>query len=128
YGIAYAAGTDIKKPPILTEATENGLFTVELRLEGESLFVGRNYATLFISDGKKNAVTGARVGLLPVVTAHGDSTLLKPVVREKSDGLYSVEDLYIENEGNWTLRVTVKTGEISDTASFHFSNVKRRPQ
>lgn len=111
---------------VLTKATENKLFAVEIRLSRNNLVVGQNSATLLISDEKENSVSGAEVRVLPVITAHGESTSLRPFVQEKSDGRYSVENLYIDMEGNWTLKIMIRKGEISDNVSFDFPGVKRR--
>lgn len=111
---------------VLTKATENKLFAVEIRLSRNNLVVGQNSATLLISDEKQNSVSGAEVRVLPVITAHGESTSLRPFVQEKSDGRYSVENLYIDMEGNWTLKIMIRKGEISDNVSFDFPGVKRR--
>lgn len=109
-----------------TKFTENNLFLVEIRLFRKNLVVGQNSAMFFLSDEKQNSVSGAEVRILPVITAHGESTSLRPFVQEKSDGFYSVENLYIDMEGNWTLKIMVRKGEISDNVSFDFPGVKRR--
>ena len=120
------AGTQEVESHIFTKFTENNLFLVEIRLSGKNLLVGQNSAVLFLFDDKRNSISGAEVRVLPVITAHGESTSLRPFVQEKSDGLYSVENLYIDMEGNWTLKIMVRKGEISDNVSFDFPGVKRR--
>jgi hypothetical protein len=123
-----SAGTASPGEPsvILTKPTEKKLFTVEMRLSGKNLVVGQNSATLFLCDDQQNSVSGAEVRVLPVITAHGESTSLRPFVQEKSGGLYSVENLYIDMEGNWTVKVMIRKDEISDSVSFDFPGVKRR--
>lgn len=111
---------------VLTKPTEKKLFIVEIRLLGKSLVVGKNSATIMLCDDKQMSVSGAEVRVLPVITAHGESTSLRPFVQEKSDGLYSVENLYIDMEGNWTVKVMIRKDEISDSVSFDFPGVKRR--
>jgi hypothetical protein len=120
------AATQEVESHIFTKFTENNFFLVEIRLFGKNLVVGQNSAMLCLSDEKQNSVGGAEVRILPVITAHGESTSLRPFVQEKSDGLYSVENLYIDMEGNWTLKIMVRKGEISDNVSFDFPGVKRR--
>jgi hypothetical protein len=120
------AGTQEVESHVFTKFTENNLFIVEIRLSGKNLLVGQNSAALFLFDDKRNSVSGAEVRILPVITAHGESTSLRPFVQEKSDGLYSVKNLYIDIEGNWTLKIMIRKGEISDNVSFDFPGVKRR--
>lgn len=126
--VSLNAGTASPEEPsaVLTKPTEKKLFTVEIRLTGKNLVVGQNRATLFLSDVKQNSVSGAEVRVLPVITAHGESTSLRPVVQEISDGLYSIENLYIDMEGNWTVKVMIQKDDISDSVSFDFPGVKRR--
>jgi len=126
--VSLSAGPGSPEEPsvVFTNPTENKLFIVEIRLSGNNLVVGQNSATLLISDDRQNCVTGAEVRVLPVITAHGESTSLRPFVQEKSDGLYSVKNLYIDIEGNWTVKIMVRKGEITDNVSFDFPGVKRR--
>ncbi|MDQ7787412.1 MAG: FixH family protein [Thermodesulfovibrionales bacterium] len=126
--ISLSAGTGSPEEPsvVLTKPTENKLFTVEIRLSRKNLVVGQNSATLFLCDDKQNSINGAEVRVLPVITAHGESTSPRPFVQEKSDGNYSVENLYIDMEGNWTLKIMIRKDGISDNVSFDFPGVKRR--
>ncbi|MFZ5906619.1 MAG: FixH family protein [Nitrospirota bacterium] len=125
-GMSAEFGSPGAGPYYFTKFTGKNLFLIEIRLAGKNLLVGQNSATIFLTDDHRNIVSGAEVRVLPVMTAHGESTSLRPFVQEISDGLYAVENLYIDIEGNWTVKVTVRKDEISDSVSFDFPGVKRR--
>jgi hypothetical protein len=110
----------------LTKMTEKGMFNVELRLEREKLSVGKNSADVTIRDKNDKPFTGARLTVRPHVARHGETSLIKPSVIEKSDGIYRVENIYIDTLGDWELKVTVRKDDAEDSVVFDFPNVKRR--
>jgi len=109
-----------------TKTTEKGMFTVELNLEREKLSVGKNTADVTIRDNHKKAVTGARLTIRPHVARHGETSIIRPSVTEKGDGIYHVENIYIDMLGDWELKVTVRKDDTEDSVVFDFPGVQKR--
>jgi len=118
-----AMGADAKEA--LVQTSENGLFKVEMTLQGEKLKMGRNTADLFILDKNGMAVKGALITILPLIYRHGESTAVRPRATEKGDGRYVAENIYIEMEGHWELKIKIRKDPLEDTATFDFPEVKR---
>jgi hypothetical protein len=110
----------------LTKMTEKGMFNVALKLEKEKLSVGKNTADVTIRDKHEKPVTGARLTIRPHVARHGETSLIKPSVTEKVDGVYHVINIYIDTPGDWDLKVTVSKNDAEDSAVFDFPGVKRQ--
>jgi hypothetical protein len=109
----------------LSQVSSKGLFKVEMSIPGKSLKVGKNNAEILIRDKDGKEVRGARVTALPLVYQHGESTLIKPKVKEKAEGRYMIENIYIETPGHWVLKVTIRKDDKEDSATFDFPEVKR---
>jgi hypothetical protein len=70
-------------------------------------------------------VKGALITILPRIYQHGESTVVRPRATEKGDGRYSAENIYIEMEGHWELRIRIRKDALEDTITFDFPEVKR---
>ena len=116
-------GADAKEA--LVQTSENGLFKVEMTLQGEKLKLGRNTADLFVRDKNGMTVKGALITILPRIYRHGESSPVRPRATEKGDGRYIAENIYIEMEGHWELRIRIRKDILEDTATFDFPEVKR---
>ena len=108
------------------KTTAKGMITVELTLQREKLSVGKNTADLTVMDKDERPVTGARLTIRPHVARHGETSLIKPSVTEKGDGVYQAENIYIDTPGDWELKVTVRIDDAEDSAVFDFPGVKRQ--
>lgn len=106
--------------------TEKGIFKVDIALDGNKLVVGKNTAEVTVKDKEDKPLTGARLTVRAHVANHGESTFIKPSVTEKGSGLYYVENVYIDAEGNWELKITIRKDDSTDIAVFDFPGVKRR--
>jgi len=109
------------------QVSKKGLYRVEMAIEGQKLKVGANRAELVIRDNEGKPVVGALVRVLPLIYQHGESTLMKPRVTEKDKGHYQVENIFIEIEGHWVLKISMKIGALEDEVVFDFHEVRRRP-
>jgi len=108
-----------------SETTEKKLFNVKMILRDKRLKVGNNNLDILLSDEKGNNVLDAIIRIFPFISDHGESTLIKPTVTEKGNGLYSVENVYITIEGHWVLKVYIRKDNSEDSALFDFPHVKR---
>jgi hypothetical protein len=104
--------------------TENGLFGIEIAIKEGGLKVGGNRLEIALQDKDGRGVNGASLRVIPSIYRHGESTLARPVVREKGGGVYNVENVYIEIPGHWVLEVVVKKNGREDKAVFDFPAVK----
>jgi hypothetical protein len=111
-----------------TQVSAKDLYKVEMRIAGKSLKLGKNNAEILVRDKNGKEVKGARITALPLVYQHGESTLVKPNVTEKSGGRYSIENIYIEIPGHWELKITIRKGDKEDIVTFDFPEVKRETQ
>ena len=109
----------------LSQVSSKGLFQVEMSIPGKILKVGKNSAEILIRDKDGKVVKGARVTALPLIFQHGESTLLKPKVTEKTKGRYAIENIYIETPGHWVLKITIRKDDKADIVNFDFPEVKR---
>src|SRR4030043_635922 len=109
------------------QLSKKGLYRIEMVIEGQKLKVGANRAEMVIRDNEGKPVAGALVRILPLIYQHGESTLMKPRVTEKDKGHYQVENIYIEIEGHWVLKISMKIGALEDEVVFDFPEVRRRP-
>ena len=109
------------------QLSKKRLYRVEMVIEGQKLKVGANRAELLIRDNEGKPVAGALVRILPLIYQHGESTLMKPRVTEKGKGHYQVENIYIEIEGHWLLKISMKIGDLEDEVVFDFPEVRRGP-
>ena len=109
------------------QVSKKGLYRVEMAIEGQKLKVGANRAELVIRDNEGKPVAGALVRILPLIYQHGESTLMKPRVTEKDKGHYQVENMFIEIEGHWVLKISMKKGALEDEVIFDFPEVKKGP-
>jgi len=123
---AFAGQTTKGSECSLKETTAKGMFNVELKLERAKLSVGKNTADVTIRDKHEKPVTGARLTIRPHVARHGETSIIRPSVTEKGDGVYSVKNIYIDMPGDWELKVTVRKAEAEDSAVFDFPGVKKR--
>lgn len=108
------------------QVSKKGLYRIEMAIEGQKLKVGANRAELVIRDNEGKPVAGALVRILPLIYQHGESTLMKPRVTERDKGHYQVENIYIEIEGHWVLKISMKIGDLEDEVVFDFPEVRRK--
>jgi protein SCO1/2 len=104
----------------LSQVTDNGAFKLELALGGSQLLPGPNSLDLTVRDKAGLMVEGAQITVTPWMPAMGHGVWDKPVVTERGNGSYHVENVKIIMGGRWDLRVTIRKGALDDQATFPF--------
>lgn len=103
------------------QGTEKGLFTVSMTVDGKDLAVGPNALVLAIRDRQNRDLTGAEVAVTPWMPEHGHGVWEKPLVTERANGNYRVENVVLIMSGRWDLKVSVRKGTEEDQAVFSFT-------
>lgn len=106
--------------------SENELFSVEMVIKGKELKTGINAVDLIIHDSSDSDVVGAELTLIPWMPDMGHGVSENPVVTEKGDGLYSVNNISLIMPGRWDLKITVKKDRVKDTVVFSFPKIKAK--
>ena len=109
-GLTFAAVTD--------RHTNNGSYIFSVKPTPSVPVVGSNFLTLTIRDGSSGAaVEGATVKVVPWMTMHGHGSQKEAGVKEKGKGVYEVDNVYYSMEGSWDLLITIRKGDVEDSAS-----------
>jgi hypothetical protein len=108
----------------LFKVTGKGLFSVEMVIKEKELKVGVNTLDIIVHDKNDKDVVGAVVTLIPWMPEMGHGVYEKPVVRERGGGLYSAENIILIMGGRWELRMKIKRGDVEDSVTFDFPDVK----
>lgn len=102
----------------LFKVTEKGLFSIEILPDEREYKIGKDVIGLVIHDENDRDVEDA------VITITLEGITHKPfVIREKGDGLYTVSNLDLKQEGSWKLIINVKKGKKQDRAIFIFPDI-----
>jgi FtsP/CotA-like multicopper oxidase with cupredoxin domain len=104
--------------------TEKGLFNVGMAIHEKRLRVGVNTFSLVIQDKREKEVTGAKITITPWMPEMGHGVFEPPVVVEKGNGLYAVENIILVMGGHWEIRINVKKGDTEDTVVFDFPHIR----
>jgi hypothetical protein len=103
--------------------TEDGRYSVEMLVIGDTLKVGMNSLDLVVHDSNDHDVMGAEVEVTPWMPEMGHGVKEVPVVTDRGGGLYSAENVEISMPGMWQIRVKVNSEGVEDSAVFHFANI-----
>jgi protein SCO1/2 len=100
--------------------TDKGLFSVSIVIEGRELLKGANSVGIVINDKQSRPVDGAEITAIPwlPVDKHGVSD--KPVVKRLGEGKYLMDNLVLDRNGIWDLKVSVRSGAQEDRTVFQF--------
>lgn len=113
-----ARSTDQGHAQELSKMTGNGLFSVELVTKNAGLQVGVNTFDVIVRDKSGKNVTGAEITVVPWMPEMGHGVFEKPVVKEKRDGTYGVENVIPIMAGHWELRLKIKKDNAEDNVTF----------
>ena len=108
----------------LFKVTEKGLFSVEMIIKEKELKVGVNTLDIIVHDKNDKDVAGAIVTVTPWMPEMGHGVFEKPTVMERGGRLYSIENIILIMGGRWELRIKITKGDIEDTVTFDFPDVK----
>lgn len=104
-------------------STDKGLFHIKLSSREELLKNGRNEVVVRVTDNKGQAVEHARVEIAPWMPEHRHGAMWPPAAIEEGNGLYR-SAIALTMPGHWELKITVSKGDLSDSTTFDFPNVK----
>lgn len=98
---------------------EKGLYSVEVITDDkEYKKLGKGTLGLVVHGSNDEDVEGAQITI--TVIEKGAPVPVRASIKEKGQGLYTVEGLGIERDGIWELRVKVRKGKSEDEAVFAF--------
>lgn len=103
------------------QKTEKGLFTLELSVAAGGLKTGTNSFDITVRDRSGKYVEGARLTVVPWLQEKNHGVWEKPVVTERGDGKYHVENVAIAMAGRWHIRIIVAKGTQEDRTEFPFA-------
>ncbi len=107
----------------IVRESADGIYNVELLVKGKDLKLGRNTIDLLVRDRNGEGIEGAGIILTPWMPEMGHGVDIKPVVKEKGQGLYTVDSVYISMSGQWELRIEIEKQGVKDNAVFDFARV-----
>jgi hypothetical protein len=105
------------------KTTDKGSFNIKLSSTGELLKNGRNEVVVRVTDNKGQGVEHARIEVVPWMPEHRHGAMWPPATIEEGNGLYR-SVIALSMRGHWELKVTVTKGDLADSATFDFPNVK----
>jgi hypothetical protein len=112
----------------LAKMTDNNLYNLEMVIPAKHLQMGVNNVEIIVHDAAGSDVSQAELTITPWMPDKGRGVMQKPVVTERGDGLYSVENIVLSMTGHWQLRVNVAKDDKEDSAVFDFPEVKAMGQ
>ncbi len=104
--------------------TEKGMFSVEMNIPDKRLKVGVNTLDIIIHEQRDRDVTGAKITFTPWMPEMGHGVFDPPVVVEKGNGLYTIENIVLVMGGHWEIRINIKWGDVEDNVVFDFPIVR----
>ena len=107
----------------VVKSTDKGLFHIKLSSTGELLKYGRNEIAVRITDDKGAGIERAHIEIVPWMPEHRHGAMWPPATIEEGNGLYR-SVIALTMPGHWELKITVSKGELSDSTTFDFPNVK----
>jgi hypothetical protein len=113
----------------IMQAGEKGLFNIEMVIPEKKLKTGVNTVDIIIHDRRDRDTTGADITVTPWMPdpSMNHGAFSKPVIIEKGNGLYTVENIVLVMKGHWELRINIKWGSevvTEDNVVFDFPGVR----
>ena len=107
----------------VAKTTDKGLFHIKLSSTEELLKYGRNEVVVHVTDNKGQRVEHAQIVIAPWMPEHRHGAMWPPATIEEGNGLYR-SVIALTMPGHWEMKVTVSKGDLSDSTTFDFPNVK----
>ena len=107
----------------VAKTTDKGLFHIQLSSTERLLKKGRNEVIVRVTDNKGQGVDHAQIDIAPWMPEHRHGAMWPPATIEEGNGLYR-SVIALTMPGHWELKVTVSKGELSDSTTFDFRDVK----
>jgi len=107
----------------VAKTTDKGLFHIKLSSTEKLLKKGRNEVIVRVTDNKGQGVDRAQIEVAPWMPEHRHGAMWPPATIEDGNGLYR-SVIALTMPGHWELKVTVSKGELLDSTTFDFPDVK----
>ena len=104
--------------------TELNKYSVEMAIDKNRLLVGTNAVGIMIYDTHGKKVTGADITFTPWMPEMGHGVFTDPVVTEKENGLYRIDNIILVMGGHWELRFNINKDGSEDSIVFDFPVVR----
>ena len=108
----------------MLKMTEKDKYFVEMAIDKNRLLVGLNAVDIMIYDMHGKSVEGAEITFTPWMPEMGHGVFTDPVVAEKENGLYRIENIILVMGGHWELRFNIKKDGSEDNIVFDFPVVR----
>jgi len=105
---------------MVIQHTEKKLFVLEMDF-GNGITKGKNNFFLVLKNHDGLAIRKASVMVIPFMTAHGHGSSANPVVSEKADGKYQVENVVFQMMGEWDMTIKLTKDGMSDSLKLIFN-------
>jgi hypothetical protein len=102
----------------LFDITEKANFSIEILLDDKEYRIGKNVIGIVVHNAHDEDVAGAQIAIEHINLDTGKSISQSAVVRDKGDGLYTVENLELTKEGRQKLTLKIKKGSVEDSVQF----------
>ena len=106
----------------LFEITEKGFFSVEIVTDRKDLKIDEGMVGFIIHNAHDEDVEGANLKVFLWIPELGQNML---TIMEKGRGLYSAENINLNRNGKWELRIDIKKDNEEDSAIFVFPDGKK---
>jgi hypothetical protein len=107
----------------VAKTTDNGLFHIKLSSTEKLMKKGRNEVIVRVTDNKGQGVDHAQIEVSPWMPEHHHGAMWPPATLEEGNGLYR-SVIALTMPGHWELKITVIKGELLDSTTFDFPDVK----
>lgn len=107
--------------------SDNGFFIIKIQAQPDPPVVGQDVTlTVTIYDShSKIPVVGAKVEVIPWMTAHSHGSSKRTRTIEKGNGVYTIEDVYFTMEGDWDLLINIRKNNIEDRCTVTLKDIKK---
>jgi hypothetical protein len=107
----------------LIKKTDNGIYNVEMIVEGKELKLGKNTIDILIRDLNGKGIEGLEITVQPWMPDMGHGIDIEPVINEKGGGIYTLDNVHISMSGHWELKLDFKRRDMKDRVVFDFPHV-----
>jgi hypothetical protein len=102
----------------LFDITEKAYFSIEILLDDKEYKIGKDVIGIVVHNAHDEDVAGAEIAIELINLDTGKSINQSAVVRDKGDGLYTVENLDLAKEGRQKLTLKIKKDSVEDSVQF----------
>ncbi len=111
----------------LFDITDHAAYSVEILPDDEEYNIGKRVIGIVVHNAHDEDVRGAEIRFVLTDLTTGKNSTLRPMIKDRGNGLYIVSGLDLKKEGKWKLAVTVKKGGVEDSVKFVLPDAFRTP-